>query len=996
MHHPFSKAKMSTPFRRIKSVIGRQVRVERDHLRSLRELPKSKYATRTCLTIIQPRRPRPLFYSHVEVYKMVESVATEMREAGVRPHTSCAFVLPNQLEAVVYFLALQWIGAVAIPIDPNLDQKALSALLISVSALTVVSPFVDEDERDDDPLFQKVSIVCKEGEFVHWMINRSTNKGVYLEMCGCRASEHSAWAGGAGDFRFDPRDTSFQLLSVHPNTDISIQISQRDICKTTQSFVDAYNLSEVDSALLLSPLYTMHGLLSLFSTLHSGGNIVVMDINSLSTDTIVQHMSSLRPKWFTAESKIVLSLLESLMETDKLESAFSSLSFIRCVGGMINSDILRKVGHLISVPVLHSYGTPETLGLVTTNTISDNISSTFGKAVGSVEIAIFDQQSRTAVSIGCQGMIGVYDKLVQKFVDDKDCESISIDFILHDEKMFFLTGDRGSLDQDGNLTVTDLELHEHDAIAIEKALDSKIESRKTQLEKAVRALEEARLANEQLVEEEARNTEASDSEKETCEEMVSQMASMSDKTRETRDICGDDNNEIELNEEEHDMESRLNSTYTASRSFGTSSASSETSISLPQSDLKSVDQSNSTCSSKVKSVESAGCPSVNSGDEKDSHKTLDKTGKAISSSSSTTSSSVQKNGHTASEGSSSQEIENDVNVIHDLLERIARLEERQWQLEELINKERDFDNMRSRLEASEENVRRLVEDEEMKQKSEELEGRLELVEEKQHLMEEDKFEEKEFENIAAKIQTIEENQHGMEEIIEKNYQKQTEHLQSVLQQIEVSSAMQVTAIKRSAEEAIALANERSRLSSKQEVKDLILAVQQAAAAANQSSRSTTEVVAAARIAAEAAESAAETYNTLNQKASDGVEGALKKTMVVSLDEVEQAIAIHPSIACARAFGRPDARFGTEVYCVVSLRAGARISEPWLKLHAQSMLPAPCVPKLFYYKEDLQPDESRANLEANKDLRRVAEVSGFSAKKMVKSPAWAPRLVSQGR
>jgi acyl-CoA synthetase (AMP-forming)/AMP-acid ligase II len=88
-------------------------------LDTLRELPKSLYATKLAVTTYPSTRgARKAVFNHIEVFKNVETVANRLRESGVRPGTVCASALPNSYEAVVYFFALQWIGAIAAPSRP--------------------------------------------------------------------------------------------------------------------------------------------------------------------------------------------------------------------------------------------------------------------------------------------------------------------------------------------------------------------------------------------------------------------------------------------------------------------------------------------------------------------------------------------------------------------------------------------------------------------------------------------------------------------------------------------------------------------------------------------------------------------------------------------------------------------------------------------------------------------------------------------------------------
>lgn len=173
------------------------------------------------------------------------------------------------------------------------------------------------------------------------------------------------------------------------------------------------------------------------------------------------------------------------------------------------------------------------------------------------------------------------------------------------------------------------------------------------------------------------------------------------------------------------------------------------------------------------------------------------------------------------------------------------------------------------------------------------------------------------------------------------------------------------------------------------MEELEAAVLAAAASAESSASNTREAVKAAREVADAA------YGTnrsqpVEVKASTGDQGALTKTVRVPLDDVEAAMRKHPAVEVARAFGRKDKRFGAEVFCAIVPKRGARVSETWLKLYAQSALPAPMVPKRFYYIEKLPTGMSRRELSESPLLQDLGSFPGCSEVKHVKGPQWKPK------
>lgn len=77
-----------------------------------------------------------------------------------------------------------------------------------------------------------------------------------------------------------------------------------------------------------------------------------------------------------------------------------------------------------------------------------------------------------------------------------------------------------------------------------------------------------------------------------------------------------------------------------------------------------------------------------------------------------------------------------------------------------------------------------------------------------------------------------------------------------------------------------------------------------------------------------------------------------KEVSVNLDEVERIINNSPLVEVCRAFGRPDAKYGNEVYCCVVPKRNVRVSEPMLMLHAQKYLSTALCPKRFFFLESL--------------------------------------------
>lgn len=782
-------------------------------LQTLRDIPKSKYATQSCVTGLPSGRGRKIVYSHIEVYKMVEEIATDLREAGVRPQTVCAFILHNSIEAVVYFQALQWIGAIAVPIDPDLSEQEITLVLKETKALTIVSALVDEDEQPGNELCQKIKAACSPLDVIEWYVARSTNRGVFLDRKDRRAGEGAAWSGGAGDFKYDPSETSVRLTTIDADKCLAVDVSHRSITNATREFSNTYKLTAEMSTLLVFPFHSIHGLLCVLASVFSGGNVAIQGGLAIEAKSILKLVSEYKINWFSADPDTILAVYDDISRDPSLLKDVN-LSFIQSVDGTIEADTMKTIEPILRTPVLEAYGTPETCGMVSANREMDFRPGTCGQAVHGCDIVILDKSGQIvpAGTIGNIGAKGVH--ICQEYIDNEYAnENCFVEVTDGEEtQRYFLTGDQGSLSTDGYLKVTSAGRSRNRAGALAAQQEEEMKRSRNEIE-AARVL---KLAAEQKRLDEIKRKKEEEEEKLRQEQESKRLEE-----------------EQRLKEEREKEEARLRDAETTTRA------------------LESTNQ-----------------------DEDDSDEVAD---------------------------SSSQNVTGSVSLSG----RSTRVDE-------------DMFNM-----------------------------------------------------IMERLDAIERNQRRLEEDIEAGHRAEMERLRALMEKYEQQPTSPVANVDMDA---------------------INSAVNAAAASAQSSSRDTAAAAQAAKEAAEAAGAAraAALVETSPSVVEVSDPNAVQKTVLVSLDEVEQAMKMHPAVSRARAFGRPDKKYGMEVFCAVTPKPGARVSEPWLKLHAQTVLAAAFVPKKFFYKEDLKDHEERATLSTDMTLKRLSEYAGFKgASKVVKEPQWSP-------
>lgn len=840
------------------SKLTAQERAQVLHLTSLRELPKTRYATQLAITQMPAGRGRKAVFSHIEIYKMVEEIANELRETGVRPGTVCAMVSPTSIEAVVYFLALQWIGAIAAPVDADLSEQDMKTVLKAVRAVTLVSPLVDEDDAEEDEVHMKVTKVAKELDLIHWNIYRSMNKGVQLEQHGRRAGKDAAWRGGAADFKLDPSEVAVYLGSCGSLNDgsprggnaLTVPLNHTNLSEACKIFAKTYELTpENNATVMTSALSSIHSIVSLGATLYSGGHVVIPGPGEkLTGETFLTLAKENKVSWVSGNPEFVEELNA---EAGKSESSMNgvNLRFVRCHDGFASQEALESFEENTKTPLLEAYGTAETAGIGATNTVKDRKVGTAGKSQYGTVLAVFDPETKKKLGPGKSGDIGICGRVAMAGYLDNDKANESSCVKVEEEdgstSVFVLTGNRGTVDADGFLVIDgdsrEIRVAEEEvrsqrmlASAEKEAEMDKIRAQEEigrEKKEAANAAEAARLA------EIAAAKKAEDEKKRTADDAANAKKRADD----------------EAAKEAKEMDERtLRERREAAEAVNNSSSSDD------ETDGKKAAIAVGGLGAGV-----MGARAFNREDDKKADK-----------------------------------------------ESMAQILER--------------------------------------------------------------------------LMSIETNQKTMEAELKAKHAAEMAEMQLLLEETKRGNASEA---ERALQTPVLNFN----------MDEVNAAVTAASLAAQDSSRHTAEAAEAARRAAAIAEEASKQppqviaapldLNASRIEVNDP--NNVQKTITVSLDDVEEAMNAHPAVGTCRAFGRPDPRFGAEVYCCIFPKKGARISEPWLKLHAQSVLPAAFVPKKFFYRDDLSASTERAELSKDENLKRISHLSGYSTTKMVKSPTWNP-------
>ncbi len=776
-------------------------------LRTLRELPKIRYSTNLAVTAYpSSRRGRKAVFSHVEALKMVEVIAGRMRECGVRPGTVCAYALPTSFEAIIFFYALMWIGAIAAPIDPDLSKDEFEEAIRKTGAVILVYPH----EGDDDELEERCVAATTSLDLIGWGIHRTINEGVKLETYGKLMGTGAAWAGGAGDFKIDPDEICLHLSSAVA----VVPLSHGILCNAVKAFTSTYGNAISDSTMMAAPMHTIHGIITIASVLYFGGHIVLPGHGGFTPEKFWEMSKKHGVTWLSASDDQVVTLYE---DANNSNASVPKLEFIRIVGEVpIAAEVVQAMEATLGTKCYESYGPVESSGFATTNCDESTKLGSLGTSVPGVSVATFNESTREKCDLGEVGEVAVSGlNVAQSYYNSPSATEAAIfetESAGEDGEpiivTWFATGDRGKIDESGYLTV----------------VGNSRELRATEL----------------ALMEERRKVEAAEAEKRAEAEAEERRIALI---------------HAEKQREEEERTRRLEETAKQEQE-----AEERAKKEKAQAALLAADQA------------------------------------------------------TAS--------------------RMAELDERERKLKEMETLSRmGFANPED-------------------------------------------LDEETANAILRRLEQIEANHKRLQADLEERNAVELEEMRRRVLEAEEEAAA-----------AIARDNTLDPVMIDVRMEELEAAVMAAAASAESSANNTREAVKAAREVAQSTQNSNRSQ-PVDIKASTGDQGALTKTVRVALDEVEKAMEKHPAVRAARAFGRKDKKFGAEVFCAIVPKKGARVSEPWLKLFAQSQLAAAMVPKKFFYLSKMPENMTRKELSESPLLQDLSQFSGFTATKpSVKGPNW---------
>jgi fatty-acyl-CoA synthase len=395
-----------------------------------------------------PERPlamvgeRTFSYGHVD--SQASALAAALAELGLGVGDHIAVNLPNGVEWIVSLLAAAKLGAVVVPVSPQLSSLDLRYQLRHAEASAVITierwGGVDFLQRFEDLLgdLPDLQYVVTVGEEDLWYDDR-------IFQFEDLVSSGSGRAIPAVGIRDDAQDLAVVYTSGTMGKPKGVRLSHHALVENAVRTAEVLELSPDDRVMAAVPFFAVFGFSMMVGTMAAGATLVLQplfDANAALTLIAHQQVSVLHG----VPTQFHLLMREEAFDPSRLRSLRTGI----IAGSSVSEELVRRVRRWCDVLV--AYGLTETGPTVTITRLGDSDDrrvGSVGRALSGVEVMAVDIMTGALHGPEAVGELAVRGSNLMRGYLRMPAETAKV----HTPEGFFLTGDLGIIDEDGYVKI---------------------------------------------------------------------------------------------------------------------------------------------------------------------------------------------------------------------------------------------------------------------------------------------------------------------------------------------------------------------------------------------------------------------------------------------------------------------------------------------------------------------------------------------------------------
>lgn len=407
-------------------IVSRAIVPDRNTVIELLHAPASLAGDRPALLGVARRS-----LSRSGLMRQIEDVSRSLKAAGVRSGDRVAICLPDGPEMATAFLGICSAVASA-PLNPAYREEEFAFFLSDLEARALVLPAGAESPAR--PAAHRLGVPVLD------LVPDPEAAGVFRFSSFAPSGEALAPAGS---------DDVALLLHTSGTTARPklVPLTHRNLCASASQIARTLVLTEKDRCLNVMPLFHIHGLVAaLLASLSAGASVVCAP--GFQAPSFFDWMDQFQPSWYTAVPTMHQAILaRAPRHAPVLERR--RLRFLRSSSAALPPQVLAELERVFRAPLIEAYGMTEASHQMASNPLPPRIRKpgTVGPAAGP-DIAILGEDGET-LDAGARGEVAIRGPNVTAgYVKNSEANERAF------TNGWFRTGDQGSLDADGYLTLT--------------------------------------------------------------------------------------------------------------------------------------------------------------------------------------------------------------------------------------------------------------------------------------------------------------------------------------------------------------------------------------------------------------------------------------------------------------------------------------------------------------------------------------------------------------
>jgi len=376
-------------------------------------------------------------YYWMDVKKKVDTFARVLELLGVKKEDKVPIFVKNSLEFIISLLAIQKLGAIAVPINTFLKEEEVAYIVNDINANLLIASYKLKSSIKNIRKITNIKKIIWEGDikevdednisFTEILTNFETHEVIKL-----------------------PHINDIALIIYTSGTTgkpKGAMLSYKNIFSNIYGINEIVQLTNKDRFIAYLPMFHSFTLtVNIFLPMFYGAGVVIvksiMPFKNVIKQTLLKRVTIFTgvPDVYSALSKAKLPFYFYW---------FNKVRFFISGAAPLPKEVLNRFSKKFKAPLLEGYGLSETSPVVSVNRPNLQKASSVGKPLPNVEVKIVDD-NLMEVEVGKEGEIIVKgDNVMVGYYNREDATKESI------INGWFLTGDIGKVDEDGFIYILD-------------------------------------------------------------------------------------------------------------------------------------------------------------------------------------------------------------------------------------------------------------------------------------------------------------------------------------------------------------------------------------------------------------------------------------------------------------------------------------------------------------------------------------------------------------